>query len=236
MNATLHLATVANALHAAGVEVVFVGGATIALYLDGQGAAATRATEDIDCIVNCVLASNYADIQEKLRENGFTDCLDDDAPICRFVFRADGGVDVLVDVMPLSDILGFANRYYPGAVATAEQATVSNVAIRIPTPGYALATKVVAWLGRGNNDPMSSKDFEDIIALADGCKRLVSSVMQLPVDARAEVAAELAKLLARRDILDLVHGNVPRPANPARVQACMAVLGQIARIADSASG
>lgn len=228
MNAALYLPAVASALDAAGIEVVFVGGATIALYLDGLGAAATRATEDIDCIVNCIFLNDYSDIQETLRKSGFADCHDEDAPLCRFVFRAEAGVDVLVDVMPSSDMLGFTNRFYTGAVATAEQVMLAGVPVRIPTPGYALATKVAAWLGRGNNDPMFSKDFEDIIALADGCRRLVPSVEQLPNAVRAEVAREIGRLLDRRDILALVQGSVPQPANAARVRACLAALGQVA--------
>ena len=230
MNAANYLATVATALTSAGVEVVFIGGATIALYLDAQGAAATRATEDIDCIVNCVLASDYASIEEKLHRGGFTNCMDEDAPICRWVLQAGPGVDVLVDVMPLSDVLGFANRYYPDAVATAELLMHSGVAIKIPTPGYALATKVVAWQGRGGNDPAFSKDFEDIIALADGCKRLVQSHSELPVQVREEVASEIARLLRRKDIRALVQGMVPQPSNPSRVQSCLSVLGQLATL------
>lgn len=230
MNAALHLATVATALQSAGVEVVFIGGATIALYLDGQGAAATRATEDIDCIVNCVLAADYASVEDRLRQGGFTNCMDEGAPICRWVLQAEGGVDVLVDVMPLSDVLGFANRYYPGAVATAELVMHSEVAIKIPTPGYALATKVIAWRARGDNDPAFSKDFEDIIALADGCKRLVQSHSELPLQAREEVAGEIARLLRRKDIRALVQGMVPQPSNPSRVQSCLSVLEQLATL------
>ncbi len=114
MNAADHLAEVASAFQRIGVDVVFIGGATIPLYLDGLGAQAARATEDIDCIVDCVLASVYADVEAKLRGGGLAHCLDEDAPSCRWVYQTAAGVAVRVDVMPVSDILGFANRFNPG--------------------------------------------------------------------------------------------------------------------------
>lgn len=228
MNAAEYLAEVAAAFQKVGIAAVFVGGATIPLYLDPVGADAARATEDIDCIVNCVLAADYADVEEKLRAAGFTDCLDEDAPTCRRVFRTSAQVAVLVDVMPLGDFLGFQNRYYEGAVASAEELHVGEMSIRVPTPGFALATKIVAWLGRGNNDPMNSKDFEDIVALADGCKRLLASTAALPPAARHEVGVEVARLLARQDIRALVQSMVPQPPSAARVTNCLAVLEAIA--------
>ncbi|MBI5609775.1 MAG: hypothetical protein HY902_12960 [Deltaproteobacteria bacterium] len=228
MNAAHYLGAVADALAAAGVDAVFVGGATIGLYLDPAGAAAARATEDVDCIVDCAALADYDDVSERLRAGGFSHCLDEDAPNCRWVLDVGPGVQVMVDVMPTGDILGFANRFYPGAVASAKARQVGRSRVRLPTAGFALATKVAAWQGRGRNDPFASKDFEDIIALADGCWELLASVDELPGPVRAEVAAELRRLLGRSDIRALVQGTVPQPATAARVQGCLATLRAIA--------
>lgn len=229
MNAALYLGAVADALAAAGVDAVFVGGATIGLYLDAAGAAAARATEDVDCIVDCNALVDYDDVGERLRAGGFAYCLDEDAPICRWVLEVGPGTRVLVDVMPTGDMLGFANRFYPGAVESAQTRQLGTSRVRLPTAGFALATKVAAWQGRGRNDPFASKDFEDIIALADGCPALPASVEQLPGPVRAEVAAELRRLLDRSDIRALVQGTVPQPATAVRVQKCLATLLAIAK-------
>lgn len=46
-----NLARVHEHLHRLGLDVVYVGGATIGLYLDPFGASRTRPTKDVDCIV-----------------------------------------------------------------------------------------------------------------------------------------------------------------------------------------
>lgn len=227
MNATLYLAEVAAALADTGVDVVFIGGATIPLYLDAAGAAAARATEDIDCIVNCLTLVDYNEVEAKMRRGGFESCMDEDAPICRWVLQHEG-VRVLVDVMPVSDLLGFGNRFYKGAVATSQLFQLGTRTIRIPTAGYAFATKVAAWQGRGNNDPWGSKDFEDLIALADGCRHLHDSYFALPVDVREDLAAELRRLLAMPDFRSYVQGLVPPPATTGAIENCLTVLQKLA--------
>lgn len=228
MNAAAYLGSVAEALERAGVPAVFVGGATIALYLDAAGAAATCATEDVDCIVDCATLADYDAISERLRGHGFDHCLDDDAPTCRWVVALPPGVRVLVDIMPVGDMLGFANRFYAGAVATAVDRHLGKTRIRLPTAGFALATKVAAWQGRGRDDPFVSKDFEDIVALADGCRELRASVQQLPAEVKGDIACEIRRLLGRADLRALVQATVPQPATVARVEGCLAVLRDLA--------
>src|SRR5262245_48589563 len=88
-------------------EVVFVGGITTALFLTDPGAAAVRATDDVDVIAKVVSQTQYYELAARLRRLGFAE--DPEGPVCRWRTG-----HLIVDVMPLSSaVLGFANRWYP---------------------------------------------------------------------------------------------------------------------------
>lgn len=99
--------------------------------------------------------------------------------ICRW--RVDG---ITVDIMPTDEtILGFTNRWYTEVVATAQPATVPILAdeepelkILLVTPLCFVATKIEAFLGRGNGEYYMSHDLEDIVTVLNGRAELVNEV------------------------------------------------------------
>lgn len=52
-------------------DVVFVGGATVDLWVTEPGAPPTRATEDVDVICDTASLVDYYRLAERLRERGF---------------------------------------------------------------------------------------------------------------------------------------------------------------------
>jgi hypothetical protein len=60
-----------DALEELADEVVFVGGATVALYAD-RPSGETRPTDDVDILVELIHYRDYAAIEERLRSKGFT--------------------------------------------------------------------------------------------------------------------------------------------------------------------
>ncbi len=97
-------------------SVVFVGGAVAGLLITDPAMPAIRPTEDVDLICQAVLLSDYHRLEEALRAHGFVQDMRPLAPICRWQTGS-----VAVDVMPpLEEILGFANRWYPTALETAQ--------------------------------------------------------------------------------------------------------------------
>lgn len=127
-------------------SVVFVGGATTTLFITDPAVTDIRPTKDIDVIVEVASFSKYAELEERLREKGFSNVIDGDAPICRWRI---GGV--IVDVMPtMSEILGFSNRWYQSAVEERTPYELpSGMTIHLVRPEYFIATKIEAFLGRG---------------------------------------------------------------------------------------
>lgn len=164
------LARVAAALRRANVRAVFVGVATISLYLDPVAASRVRSTLDVDCVVPAATRSEYRRIEAVLQAHGFSPSSEEGAPLC--CWTLDG--EVTVDVLPTSsEVLGFGNRFHAAALATAEEHIVEGQVIAVAPVALALAMKVEAYRARGAPDPIASRDLEDAVALLDGNARSV---------------------------------------------------------------
>lgn len=151
-------------------QVAFLGGSTVALLLSDPITRQTvRFSDDIDVIIDVQNYSGWLQLQQELRERGFTESPQDDV-ICRM--RLAG---LKVDFLPDDEkILGFSNRWYSQALAAAQPyALTERLTIKLLTPAYFIATKLEAYHGRGNNDLLSSHDLEDIINLVDGRPELI---------------------------------------------------------------
>lgn len=108
--------------------------------------------------------------------------------------------EMRVDFMPDEEqVLGFTNSWYREALKTATPYQLPDgQAIRLVTPAYFLATKLEAWKGRGQGDPLGSRDIEDVLALTDGRAELIEEMKAAPEALWASVAQELTLLLADR--------------------------------------
>jgi predicted nucleotidyltransferase len=197
------LQTVADALGPELVrQVAFVGGCTTALLItDAFARESVRFTEDVDVIVHVLGYGKWQGLLSELRQRGFRESPEDDI-ICRMRLpNALIGRDLLVDFMPDDEaILNFTNRWYRDALRSAtDHALPSGTLIRVVTPGYFLATKLEAYRGRGRNDPLASRDIEDILAVVDGRDSLQSELLQAEPALGHYIAQAITDLLAHRD-------------------------------------
>jgi predicted nucleotidyltransferase len=181
-------------------QVAFVGGCTTALMLSDEFTKeAVRATDDVDLIVNVLGLTDWNAMLVELRQRGFRESPEDDV-ICRMRLTVDQH-ELIVDFMPDDEkILGFTNRWYKDALRSATYQTLaSGTAIPVITPAYFIATKLEAFKGRGNNDPISSRDIEDILNVVDGREELAREIADASDELRSYIADEIKKLLALRD-------------------------------------
>lgn len=203
------LETVAEALGAdLRRQMVFVGGcSTAVLITDEITLQEVRATDDVDLIVDLAGQVQWYQLQDKLREKGFT-ISSQDTVICRMRLG-----DLKVDFMPDDEtILGFSNRWYKQGIQTAIAYILpSGLEIRHLTAPLFLATKFEAFRGRGKNDPLTSHDLEDIILLVDGRQELLEEMRHAEEDVRKFVAEQLRALLEHRDFDHFLHGNIKGP-------------------------
>lgn len=173
-------------------EVVFVGGATIHLWLSDPAAPPARATDDVDVICDVTTRSDYHRLGSRLRERGLREAVGEPV-ICRWRHRDSG---LAIDVMPTSEaILGFTNAWYETAITTAvEYGLTTGKVIRAASPAAIVATKLAAWRGRGQGDVLRSLDVHDVVALIDGRPELGGELASADRELRTFVASELRAL------------------------------------------
>lgn len=186
-------------------DVAFVGGCTTGLLVtDKVTKEGVRFTEDVDLIINVVGYTSWNKFQEKLKGKGFSINADDNV-ICRMRLG-----ELKVDFMPDDEsVLGFSNRWYKNALAQAQDYNLSeDLIIRLLTPPYFVATKLEAYKGRGNDDPLGSHDLEDILNIVDGRSELFEEIKNADKDVCHYIAEEIEVLLNHSSIDYAIQGVV----------------------------
>ena len=194
-------------------ELVFVGGCTTGLFITDPAAGGIRTTKDVDAIVDVTSYAKYAALSERLRALELAEDTTPGAPLCRW--RRD---DLIVDVMPVNErVLGFSNRWYRGAIETAQRFDVAGYQVHVVTPALFIATKLEAFHGRGGDDVVASHDLEDIVAVLDGRPEIVADVAAASDDVREYIGTEIQSLLDNPDFIEALSGFLlPDAASQAR--------------------
>jgi Nucleotidyl transferase AbiEii toxin, Type IV TA system len=173
-------------------EVVFLGGASVHLWISDPAAPPSRATDDVDVVSATTTRPDYYKLSERLRERGFSEASDSPV-ICRWNHKETG---LVLDVMPQdASVLGFSNPWHQHVLETAaERELPSGTRIRAATPPGIIATKLAAWNGRGNGDPLRSLDLHDVLVLIDGREELGAEISAESPVLRKYVADQLAAI------------------------------------------
>jgi len=152
---------VAVALGDLNEKVIYVGGATVSLYINDSGADDVRPTKDVDITIKVASILELENIRELLNKKGFKQSSDLDV-ICRFKYD-----DVLVDVMATKPISWApANIWFEKGFENLQKVTIEDTTIQIMPLPFFLASKFTAFEGRGG-DPRFSHDIEDITYILD---------------------------------------------------------------------
>lgn len=197
------IATVARALAGESPPVVFVGGTVTALYPLHAGVD-VRPTLDVDCVVDLATTAEYYAFVGRLRRRGFTECTDENAPLCRLVYAG-----IRVDLVATSDTgVGPTNRWYAESVANAAiHRLAGDLEVRAITPLFFVATKLEAFRGRGLGDYLASHDLEDILTVLAGLGELREQIRREDSTVARAVRAELVDLRAKDAFIDAVPAH-----------------------------
>ncbi len=184
-------------------KLVLVGGCAASLLIDTPTAPAPRVTYNVDLIAQATALRDYHALEMQLDQRGFTRDISPDAPICRWQLGA-----VKVDLMPTDErVLGFANRWYPLAAATARRVLLpSGTPIHLIAAPAFLATKFEAFLTRDGSDLLVSHDFEDIVNVVEGCATIEDDMAGAPEEVRAYLSARFADVIATPDFENILPG------------------------------
>ena len=197
------LVTVARCLGHLRDKAVFVGGMIRGLLITDPAAGAARPTDDVDVIMDVPSYKAFTDLNEELRGLGFSESMEEGAPICRWVVAG-----IRTDVMPIDPgILGFTNVWYADAMDHPAVIAGPEGALRILDAPYYCATKLEAFAARGGGDYLH-RDLEDFIAVVDGRPTLIDEIASAPDDVRAFLAEVVSGLMATESFVDALSGHL----------------------------
>ena len=224
-NTTINRAVIrkiALALGPMNEQVVYVGGATVSLYINDPAADDVRPTKDVDISLAIASLGELEAIREELARKGFRQTPEDDV-ICRFRYE-----DIKVDVMSTKAV-GWApaNPWFAPGFAQKETVTIEDQKIHILPLPYFLASKFTAFNDRGAKDPRTSHDFEDIVYVLDNCTDIVEQLIQLPEDVRPYLKEQLQNILEDRVIQEAILGSLSYETREERNKRIMDSIKQI---------
>lgn len=207
-------------------EVVFVGGATVPLWITDPAAPPPRPTKDVDVIVEVTTRSAYYRFEDRLRGAGFRN---DEQVICRWRHPDQ---DLVLDAMPTdAALLGFVNEWQKRAFPHAVSVELpSGAGIRAIPPPFLLATKLEAHVSRGRDDLLASRDWADVVALVDGREELLAEIRAAPDELAKYLSDALRQLLVSDRIVDGIRAQLlPDAISQARAEdVVLARLDEIA--------
>lgn len=181
-------------------DVVFIGGATVGLYIDDQAAPTPQPSEDIDCVVEIATYGEWTDFESKLRKKGFQDSdttgEDSNPPTCRKYF-----LGMKVDFMPVEEkVLGYGNPWFKKGLENSIKANLEEIEINIFQIEYFVATKLKAFNDRGlKSDIRFSQDLEDLTELIDGATKFEIEILASEEKVKDFIIGELKKFLVNKD-------------------------------------
>jgi len=175
-------------------EFVFAGGGVTSLLVTDPTAVPVPVTDDVDVVVEVATRVEYERINERLRALGLRHDTSEDAPICRWITPTDR---LRLDVMPSEEgVLGFSNPWFDFVLATARRREFANgPTVRLASPVGQLAMKLAAYQDRGADDPLTSRDLEDVVVLVAGRPEIVEEVTDAPPEVRSWVTDVIGNLL-----------------------------------------
>jgi predicted nucleotidyltransferase len=196
-------------------KVVFVGGATVSLYLEDKTSTAIRPTDDVDCVIEITSRQNYYDLQSTLEKAGFKHSLEEKAPICRMSYAG-----LKVDIMPSDTrILGFSNIWYQEGINHAIEVKLPRgEKIKIFPLPYFIAAKIEAYFGRGGGDFRLSSDIEDVVTVLDA-QRDMRGLLKSPDKVKAYLRKNFRAFLSDELFLEALSSHLaPAPSQKKRAE------------------
>jgi hypothetical protein len=205
---TNNLVEVASRLRPLEIDFAFLGGCIVPFLLDDPDLMPMRPTNDVDVVLLLIRQSRMAEIEERVRRQGFVHADYQGAPICRWRLG-----EITVDIMPDRDaeFMGLNTRWFSEALRSAKPHKVPGGEVPIISAPTFVATKLSAYADRGRGD-FYHRDLEDVITVIDGRASLPGEIAACEIPLKNYVAGEIRRYLANPNFADTLAGHLPGDA------------------------
>lgn len=214
---------IARALEELNDQVIYVGGAVVTLYVNDPAAEDVRPTKDVDISLSLVTLGELEEVRRALQKKGFLQTAEDDI-VCRFRYD-----DISIDVMNTTAI-GWApaNPWFASGFAEREAVTIEDQRIFILPLPYFVASKFSAYRDRGNQEPRTSHDVEDIVYVIDNRTDIAEQILAASGNVRSFLKSELVNILHDPLKKEAVFSSLPFDTRQARFDRMMDVIRTVA--------
>jgi predicted nucleotidyltransferase len=205
---------------------VFIGGAVAPLLQSHPPFPRARVTSDVDGVIGSTTYAELERLQDQLTARGFRQG-PDGAHMHRWI-APDG---IPFDLIPSGDHPGGSgNPWDAVALETALELELEDglVIRHVGAPAF-LAQKWSAHHDRGRNDPLTSHDLEDILALLASRPGIAEEVAAAPIELSAYLGQQARAFLNDPDAEDLLAAHLNNAQDPAfTIEAVRVVLRRLA--------
>ena len=198
-------------------RVIFIGGSVLELYATDTSAPEFRPSREIDCLLNIETAGEFLAWEQEIEARGFRKMPHEVPGQATQSWRFE---DIrLTFTYPNFSGHSKFNRWYQDGIFHATPYRLSSgTMIRIFTPPYVIATKIEAFLHRGNQDFRLSEDFEDIVYLLDNRPQIKREVLSAYHEVRNYIRAHFDLFLASGDLEEGLAYVLPFGSGTSRIR------------------
>jgi hypothetical protein len=202
---TDNLLEVARRLRPLEIDFAFLGGCVVPFLLDDPDLMPMRPTNDVDVVLLLIRQSKMAEIEERVRRQGFVHADYAGAPICRWRLG-----EITVDIMPDRDaeFMGLNTRWFSEALRSARSFQVPGGDVPVISAPTFVATKLSAYADRGRGD-VYHRDIEDVITVIDGRASFLEEMAASETLLKSYVGEEIRRYLADPHFADAIAGHLP---------------------------
>ncbi len=213
---------IAIALDELNERVMYVGGAVVSLYINDPAADDIRPTKDIDITLEIASISELEKLRDDLIKKEFKQTSEDDV-MCRFRYE-----DIKVDVMGTKEI-GWApaNVWFQAGFDLRESIEIEGKTITILPLPYFLATKFSAYHSRGEKDPRTSHDFEDITYILDNQMDLIEKISSAGREVQEFLREEFKGILGSDHLQEAIQANLFHETQTERFERIIEALKEL---------
>lgn len=213
-------------------HVIFIGGSVLELYASDPSAPALRPSREIDCLLNIETAAEFHIWQQTLEARGFKKAQADSGHTSHQIWRFED-ITLTFTYPNFSEKNSFNRWYQDGIFHAIPYRLPSGKMIRIFTPPYVIASKIEAFLNRGNQDFRLSEDFEDIVFLLDNRPQIKSEVLSAYYEVRNYIRLHFDRFLASGDLEEGLAFVLPFGSGTSRSKKIIGFMEEFAQFEPS---